>query len=75
MNTLQTLCLSALATSVLVACSGREVATGAVVGGAAYEYSNKRAMDDLENDYRQGRITRREYEDRRGRIEGRSVVY
>lgn len=56
-------------------CSTRQVAAGAAVGGAAYEYSNKRAMDDLESDYRAGRITGDEYERRKKEIEKRSLVY
>jgi hypothetical protein len=61
--------------SSMTACSTRELATGAVVGAGAYEYSNKRAMDDLDQDYRAGRITREEYERRKDQIESRSVVY
>lgn len=56
-------------------CSTREMATGAVVGGAAYEYSNKRAMDELKQDYESGRITREEYERRKKEIDDRSIVY
>ncbi|HSH42519.1 MAG TPA: hypothetical protein VK973_10400 [Arenicellales bacterium] len=62
-------------TFVLAACSTREVATGAAVGGAAYEYSNKRAMDELEDDYESGRISQEEYERRKKQIEKRSLVY
>lgn len=62
-------------TIVLAACSTREVATGAAVGGAAYEYSNKRAMDELKNDYESGQISREEYERRKEEIEKRSLVY
>lgn len=58
-----------------VACSTGEVATGAVVGGAAYEYSNKRAMDSLREDYRDGGMSREEYERRKQEIEDRSLVY
>lgn len=61
--------------SALSACSTREVITGAGVGGAAYEYSNKRAMDDLKEDYEKGRITGEEYERRKKEIEERSLVY
>lgn len=61
--------------AVVSGCSTREMATGAAVGGAAYEYSNKRAMDDLKRDYESGRITREEYERRKNEIEGRSIVY
>lgn len=64
-----------LATAGLSACTTREVATGAVVGGAAYEYSNKRAMDQLREDYEKGRITGEEYDRRKREIEGRSLVY
>jgi len=57
------------------ACSTRQVAAGAVVGGAAYEYSNKRAMDSLREDYREGRVNSQEYERRKQEIEDRSLVY
>lgn len=59
----------------LSGCSTREVATGTAAGGAAYEYSNKRAMDALEEDYKAGRISEEEYERRKKEIEERSVVY
>ena len=68
------LLLAALVVS-LSACSTREVATGAAVGGAAYEYSNKRAMDRLKEDLNAGRITQEEYDRRKKEIEGRSLVY
>lgn len=60
---------------VLAACSTREVATGAAVGGAAYEYSNKRAMDELKKDFNSGQISQEEYERRKREIEKRSLVY
>jgi len=60
---------------VVTGCSTREVLTGAAVGGAAYEYSNKRAVDEIEDDYRSGRISREEYDRRMDRVEDRSVVY
>jgi uncharacterized membrane protein len=56
-------------------CSTRQVAAGAAVGGAAYEYSNKRAMDQIKDDYKSGRINTNEYERRKKEIEGRSLVY
>ena len=59
----------------LSACSTREVATGAAVGGAAYEFSNKRAMDQLKEDYESGRISSEEYERRKKEIGERSLVY
>jgi uncharacterized membrane protein len=59
----------------LSGCSTREVVTGAAAGGAAYEYSNKRAMDELKDDYDAGRISYDEYERRKRQIEERSLVY
>jgi len=56
-------------------CSTKQVVGGAAVGGAAYEYSNKRAMDALKEDYDKGRITREEYDRRKKEIEKRSIVY
>lgn len=62
----------------LAGCS-RDIVGGAAVGagaaGAAYEYQNKKALDELEQDYRAGRITREEYERRRDEIKGKSLVY
>jgi uncharacterized membrane protein len=49
--------------------------TGAGAGGAAYEYSNKRAMDQIKEDYDKKRITREEYERRKDEIKDRSLVY
>lgn len=76
MKRMQILVIGVLAVGIGVsACSTREIATGAAVGGAAYEYSNKRAMDQLEEDYKAGRIDREEYERRKSEVEGRSLVY
>ncbi len=50
-------------------------ATGAAGAGAAYEYQNKRQMDQLEEDYEQGRIDREEYERRKEQIEEGSIIY
>lgn len=70
------LLLGVVATAILLSsCSTREVVTGAGIGGAAYEYSNKRAMDDLRDDYEDGKITREEYERRKKKIDDRSLVY
>lgn len=59
--------------------SGCEFLGGAAVGtlatGAGYEYNAKRQMDRLEEDYRNERISRREYEDRKRQIERGSIVY
>jgi hypothetical protein len=62
----------------LTGCSGRfwgGAATGGAVAGGAYEYQNKRAIEGLEEDLEEGRISRGEYERRREEIEDRSLVY
>jgi len=60
-------------------CGNRSLWGGAAVGaaaaGGAYEYQNKQAMDQLEEAYQAGEISREEYERRKAEIEGRSVVY
>jgi len=50
-------------------------ALGAGAAGAAYEYSNKEALEDLDNDFQSGRISRDEYLRRKGEIERKSLVY
>lgn len=60
-------------------CGNRSLWGGAAVGaaaaGGAYEYQNKKAMDQLEEKYQAGEISREEYGRRKAEIEGRSVVY
>jgi len=53
---------------------GGAAAAGAA-GAGAYEYSNREALEDLEDDYEDGRISREEYERRKDESEDRSVVY
>ena len=50
-------------------------ATGALATGAAYEIGARRQMDRLEDDYRNERISRREYEARKKQIEAGSIIY
>jgi hypothetical protein len=50
-------------------------ATGALVTGAGYEVNNKRQMDRLDEDYRNERISRRDYEERKRQIEAGSIIY
>ncbi|HXF75602.1 MAG TPA: hypothetical protein VNN13_05885 [Methylomirabilota bacterium] len=50
-------------------------ATGALATGAGYEINAKRQMDRLENDYRNERISRREYLYRKNQIERGSILY
>ena len=61
----------------LTGCSRQAVGGAAVgAGGAAgvYEYQAHRAMEDLEEDYKAGRITREEYERRKDEISSRSII-
>jgi hypothetical protein len=50
-------------------------ATGALATGAGYEINAKRQMDRLDDDYRRERLSRPEYERRRGQIERGSIIY
>lgn len=50
-------------------------AVGAGATGAAYEYQAYRQMEQLEEDYKAERISRREYEERKKQIEAGSIIY
>jgi hypothetical protein len=50
-------------------------ATGALATGAGYEINAKRQMDRIEDDYRNERISRRDYERRKSQIERGSIIY
>lgn len=50
-------------------------AVGVLAAGAGYEINAKRQIDQLEEDYRNERIGRREYESRRQQIERGSLIY
>jgi len=50
-------------------------AVGSLATGAGYEINNKQQMDRLEEDYRNERISRREYESRKSQIERGSIIY
>jgi len=58
---------------------GCQFLSGASVGGlatgAGYEINAKRQMDRLEEDYKNERISRAEYESRKAQIERGSIVY
>jgi hypothetical protein len=58
---------------------GCEFLGGAAVGGlatgAGYEINAKRQMDQLEDDYKKEKISRREYEERKAQIERGSIIY
>ncbi|MEZ4601203.1 MAG: hypothetical protein R2940_15545 [Syntrophotaleaceae bacterium] len=68
----------ALMLAVTSGCS-RSFVGGAAIGaggaGAAYEYQNKKALDDLENDLEAGRINQDEYLRRKKEIQQRSLIY
>ena len=70
--------LAAIFTLPLAGCSKEFVggaAAGGAVAGGAYEYSNKRQLDDLEEDFEEGKISEEEYKRRKREIEKRSLVY
>jgi hypothetical protein len=50
-------------------------AVGALGAGAGYEYNAKRQMDQLEDDFKNERISRSEYEERKRQIESGSLIY
>jgi osmotically-inducible protein OsmY len=50
-------------------------ATGALATSAGYEINAKRQMDKLEDDYKNERISRKEYESRKAQIEKGSIIY
>ena len=50
-------------------------AVGGLATGAGYEINAKRQMDQLEDDYRHERISRREYEAKKSQIEKGSIIY
>jgi uncharacterized protein YceK len=47
---------------------------GAAAGAAGYEYNAHRQMEQLEDDYRSGKIDRREYQIRRDQIQKGSII-
>lgn len=49
--------------------------TGAAATGAGYEIQAKRQMDKLEEDFKNERISREEYESRKKQIEAGSIIY
>lgn len=59
--------------------AGCEFIGGAAVGagatGAGYEYNAYRQMQQLEEDYKNEKISRAEYEERKKQIEAGSIIY
>lgn len=68
--------LGLVATIGMAGCSSKagNVAVGAGAAGAAYEYSNKRQLDKLDEDLKAGRISKDEHDRRAKEIKDRSVV-
>ena len=58
---------------------GCEFLGGAAVGGlatgAGYEINANRQLDRLEDDFRRGRMSRDDYNDRKRQIERGSIIY
>jgi hypothetical protein len=50
-------------------------AVGALGTSAGYEINAKSKKDQLEDDYRKERISRREYEARKSQLEKGSIIY
>ena len=50
-------------------------AVGAGAAGAGYEIQAYRQMQQLEEDYKNEKITRAEYEERKKQIEAGSIIY
>jgi hypothetical protein len=59
--------------------AGCEFVGGALVGagatGAGYEYNAYRQMQQLEEEYRNEKISRAQYEERKKQIEAGSIIY
>jgi len=59
--------------------AGCEFIGGAIVGagatGGGYEYNAYRQMQQLEEDYKNEKISRAEYEKRKQQIEAGSIIY
>ena len=66
---------AALAIAILYgSTSGCTLFAGAAAGAGAYEVHQANEMDELEEDYKAGRISQEEYEARKKQIEDTSVV-
>jgi uncharacterized membrane protein len=78
MHALRALAVSSLAALVLAGCNSwfwGGAAAGAAGSGAVYEYQNKDALDQLEEEFEKGKISRDEYQRRRDEIQDRSLIY
>lgn len=55
--------------------AGRTVLVGAGTAGGAYEYRNKQDLDQLNREYKGGKVSKQEYGAREKEIEKGSVVH
>lgn len=65
----------ALMLLVLGSLPGCAVLAGAGAAGGAYEYQTKRQLDKLEEEFKEGKISRDEYLKRKKQIDEGSVIY
>src|SRR5687768_10619497 len=74
-----TMLIALTSAALLTSACSREFVGGAAAGGAvaggAYEYQNKDALDDLEDDFKDGKISKEEYLRRKREIEKKSLIY
>ncbi len=80
---MKTSLLTALVLSLFLMCGGCEskwgtaglgAAGGAVAAGGGYEYVSNREMKKVEEDYKDGKIDKREYEIRKDQIQRTSLL-
>jgi hypothetical protein len=80
MKQLMTLVAAIFMVVSLSACSSRAGSAGlgavggAAAGAGAYEYNLNKQMNELEDDYKAGKIDQREYEIRKKQIEDSSIL-
>ena len=79
----KTLLMAICTRSLFLVCGGGEsswgsaglgAAGGAVAAGGGYEYVANREMKRIEQDYKDGKIDKREYEIRKNQIERMSIL-
>jgi hypothetical protein len=80
MRTIQRIVLMSLMSVLLLGTGGCSssfwggAASGVVGTGAGYEYKANKELDRIEEDYKEGRMTKEEYESRKDQIERMSVT-
>lgn len=74
MNTLSDLAMVGLLAGA-TALGGCAAAVGAGAAAGGYEYHNKQDLDQLNRQYKEGKISKHDYLERKKEIEQGSVVY